>query len=561
MIAYFARRENEPYATFGEAPVKSQCLPFSQIPHTTKLFTDFLSYPEKVQQFYPRSPRFSDWFEQAASDLAYDAGRRKRVCSILERQNTSWNASSKTFENIARMRSGAAAVVTGQQVGLFGGPLFSLFKALTAVKLADEASARGVNCVPVFWLATEDHDLEEVNHVFVPGPDHSLQNVIAPPKGLLHSPVGTIEFGSEVEAVVKQVEELLGESEITGMLREAYRAGETLGTAFARLFSSLFSRWGVILLDAADPELHQIAEPIYGEAAEQAAEINGLLQARGKALEAAGYDQQVKVTSSSTLLFALVKGDRIPVHRHTTSDVDESAFLIGEERLTKTELRNRIHTRPQDFSPNVLFRPVVQDYLLPTIAYAGGAAEIAYFAQAADVYKTLLGKVTPVVPRFSATIVDAKPQALLERYRLRFTDIFQAPEQLRQFLGAETLPQGLNKAFEDAESAVQKSISSIREGLESLDKTLLESASTAESKILYQLTGLHSKAARAELRHSEILGRHAEILCNALYPHRTLQEREVAGVYFLAHHGTGLLQDLYDAIHLECLDHQIITLN
>ncbi len=541
--------------------MKSQCLPFTQIPHTTKLFTDFLSYSAKIQQFYPYSPRFSDWFEQAAAGLKYDAERRDRVCSVLERQNTSWHASSKTFENISRMRSGAAALVTGQQVGLFGGPLFSLFKALTAVKLADHARARGVDCVPVFWLATEDHDLDEVNHVFIPSPDHSLQSVIAPSSGPLSSPVGTIKFGGEIEGVVKQVEDLLGESEIASVLREAYRPGETFGSSFARLFASLFSRWGVILLDASDPELHEIAEPIYREAADRAGEINDALHARGKTLEAAGYDQQVKVTSSSTLLFTLVNGARFPVHRHTTSGVDGVAFAIGEQKLSKTELLNRIRSMPQDFSPNVLLRPVVQDYLLPTLAYAGGAAEIAYFAQAAEVYKILLNKITPIVPRFSATIIDAKHQALLQRYNLRFTDVFQAPERLRQFLAAETLPQTLSKSFNDAEASVQRSISAIREGLESLDKTLLESASTAESKMLYQLSGLRSKAARAELRHSEIIGRHSEILSNGLYPNKTLQEREVAGIHFLAHHGTKLLQDLYETIHPDCLDHQIITLN
>lgn len=542
-------------------PLKSQCLPFTQIPHTTKLFTDFLSYAPKVHQFYPHSPRFSDWFEQAAAGLKYDAGRRERVCSVLERQNTSWHASSNTVENIARLRSGAAALVTGQQVGLFGGPLFSLFKALTAVKLADHARARGVDCVPVFWLATEDHDLDEVNHVFIPGPDHSLQNITAPSNGPLGFPVGTIKFGSEIEAVVRQVGDLLGESEITGVLRGAYRSGETFGSAFARLFASLFSQWGVILLDASDPELHEIAEPVYSEAADRAGEINDALHAQGKALEAAGYDQQVKVTASSTLLFALVNGVRIPVHQHATSDFDGVAFAIGEEKLSKTELLNRIRSKPQDFSPNVLLRPVVQDYLLPTLAYAGGAAEIAYFAQAAEVYRILLNKITPIVPRFSATIVDAKHQALLERYKLRFLDLFQAPERLRQFLATETLPQKLNKSFDDAEASVQRSISAIREAVESLDKTLIESASTAESKMLYQLNGLRSKAARAGLRHSEIIGRHAEILSSGLYPNKTLQEREVAGIHFLAHHGTKLLQDLYETIHPDCLDHQIITLN
>jgi bacillithiol synthase len=548
------------YAMDGERPVKSQCLPFTQIPHSAKLFTDFLSYSPKVQQFYPRSPRFGDWFEQAAADLKYDAGRREGVCSILGRQNNSWNTSAKVLENIARMRSGAAAVVTGQQVGLVGGPVFSLFKALTAVKLAQQASEAGVDCVPVFWLATEDHDLDEVNHVVVPGGDGPLHRVATASSGLLHSPVGTIKFGSEIEQVVKQLEELLGESEITGILREAYRPGETFGTAFARLFSNLFSEWGVILLDASDPELHQIAKPIYSEAAERAGEIQDALRTRGEALDAAGYDQQVKVTASSTLLFTLLNGARVPVHRQTTAVSGEIGFVIGDEKLSKAQLLDRIRAAPGDFSPNVLLRPVVQDYLLPTLAYVGGAAEIAYFAQTAQVYEALLGRVTPIVPRFSATIVDAKHQALLERYNLRLTDVFHSPERLRETLAAETLPQALNKSLDGAEKTLRTSLSAIREALASLDKTLVESANTAESKMLYQLNGLRSRAARAEVRQSEMLGRHSDLLSNGLYPNRTLQEREIAGIYFVAHHGRKLLEDLYETIHPDCLDHQIISL-
>src|SRR5690349_5156958 len=149
----------------GELPVKSQCLPFSQIPHTTKLFADFLAYSPKVQPFYPRSPHFAEWVKEEARGLKYDSARRERVATLLERQNTAWGASLKTKENISRLRTGASVVVTGQQVGLFGGPLFSIFKALTAVKLANEATAAGVDAVPVFWLATSDHDLAEINHV------------------------------------------------------------------------------------------------------------------------------------------------------------------------------------------------------------------------------------------------------------------------------------------------------------------------------------------------------------------------------------------------------------
>jgi bacillithiol synthase len=536
--------------------VKSDCLPFRQIPHTTRLFADFLSDPAKLQQFYPRSPFFTEWFKEEASAIRYDDTRRERVSAILQRQNQSWEASAKTLENIARLRAGASAVVTGQQVGLFGGPLFSIHKALTAVKLADLATQGGVDCVPIFWLATEDHDLAEVDHVSIPGPDGSLRNLVATTQAQSDVPVGTIAFGTEIEALVNAASEFLGDSEITNTLRQCYRTGETYGSAFARLFARLFADWGVILLDASDPELHQISEPIYRAAIERSAELDQSLLARGQALESAGYHQQVKVTPSSALLFTLQDGARVPVHRQA----DNGDFVIQEGKCSQAELLQRIASTPQNFSPNVLLRPVVQDYLLPTLAYTGGSAEVAYFAQAVVVYEALLGRITPVIPRFSATLVDSKPASLLERYGLNLVDLFPGPESLRELLATRALPSELQSAFESAEASLKQSIGKIRSALERLDKTLVDATDNAASKMQHQLESLRTRAARAELRQTEVLTRHAELLSHALYPNKTLQEREIPGIYFLSRHGTEILRGLYDSIHADCLDHQVITL-
>src|SRR6266550_1083805 len=191
-----------------DLPVKAECLPFAQIPHTTRLFNDFLSHSPNLQQFYPRSPNLNEWLKQETLAERYDDARRQRVSDVLERQNKAWAASSKTLANIARLRSGASAVVTGQQVGLFGGPLFSILKALTAIKLAEEATAAGVNSVPVFWVATNDHDLAEVNHTLIPGPEASLQKLEVSSRGPEDAPVGTVTFGPEIEPVVQSAIEL-----------------------------------------------------------------------------------------------------------------------------------------------------------------------------------------------------------------------------------------------------------------------------------------------------------------------------------------------------------------
>ena len=329
--------------------MKAQCLPFAQIPHTTRLFTDFLAYSPSVQPFYPHSPHFSEWSKAQAATLQYDPSRRERVSAILERQNESWDASPQTFANLTRLREGASAIVTGQQVGLFGGPMFAIYKALTAVKLAEEATAAGVDAVPVFWLATSDHDLAEVNHVSLPGPDGLLRTLTTSSHGVAGAPVSDVRLGEEILPVVEEAASLLGDSEATQFLRESYRPGETLGTAFARLYARLFSPWGVILLDASDAEFHRVAAPIYQAAIDRAEELDAALLSRGQALESAGYHQQVKVTASSVLLFAMREGARTAIHRRDESN-KAAEFVIGSEpgaeKLSSAELLDRIASAP-----------------------------------------------------------------------------------------------------------------------------------------------------------------------------------------------------------------------
>jgi bacillithiol synthase len=546
----------------GELPMKSQCLPFQQIPHSTRLFLDYLSYTPSVRGMYPRSPNFSEWVKDESQRVGYDAARRYKVSEVLERQNRAWGASAKTFANIDRLRRGALAAVTGQQVGLFGGPMFSIFKALTAVKLAEEATAAGVDCVPVFWLATEDHDLAEVNHVALlseqglPEPfavdSHAFES-----NAVADAPVGAVKFGPELEPVVERAASLLGDSEVTTWLRQAYRPGETLGSAFALLFARLFADWGVILLDPADKDFHALAKPLFRAAIERTSELDEGLLARGQALEAAGYHQQVKVTSATTLLFEVKNGARTVVRRRN-SGANGGEFAVGEERISREELLDRIDAAPEKFNPNVLLRPVVQDYLLPTLVYTGGAAEVAYFAQVAVVYEKLLGRVTPILPRFSATLLEAKPERILTRYQLGLPDLFLGPEKVREAIAARSLPPDLQTRFEEAYASVERSMAALRDSIGKLDSTLVDTAESTRTSMAHQIDRLRARVARAEQQRNEVITRHADALSHALFPHKALQEREIAGVSFVARYGAELLANLYQQIHLDCHDHQVI---
>lgn len=539
--------------------MRTECLPFTLIPHTTPLFTDLLYNYPKVQQFFPHSPDLAQWAKEEAGVIRYESGRRRNVAAILERQNRAWGASPETLKNLERLRAGACCMVTGQQVGLFGGPLYAIFKALGAIRLAEKATELGADCVPVFWLATEDHDLAEINHTRLLAGDGSLQPVATSTRGAPDAPVSEIRLGEEIREALENAETALGDSEIAGLLRRCYQPGETLGSAFARLFSALAGRWGVLMLDASDPELHALAQPIYHAAIERAEEIDQALLERDRELLSSGYHDQVKVTELSTLLFTIQNGSRVVIQR--ANGVARAAdFRIDEEKISREKLLERIDAEPQHFSANVLLRPVVQDYLLPTLAYTGGPAECAYFAQAAVVYEKLLGRVTPAVPRFSATLMEPKAASLLERYSLTLTDVFEGPERLRETLAERALPADLKAAFEAAEKALDQNLARIVTSLEHLDPTLVDAAQNAGSKMHYQLDRLQGKAARAELLRNEVLDRHASLLSNLLFPHKELQEREIAGVSFLARHGMDLLERLYQAANGSCPDHQVVYL-
>lgn len=531
--------------------MSTECLSFNVIPHTSRLFLDYLYNLDKVRRYFPREPFSRAWVPEQISALRYDSERRERVAGILERQNRTWDASSETLDNIARFRAGAAVAVTGQQVALFGGPLFSIYKALSAIKVATEITHIGRECIPVFWLATEDHDLDEVNHVTLLAADGSLHRLATLGQDTLGAPMSAVRLGPDIEPLTAEAAQILGDGEATDILRQCYRPGEPIGGAFAKLFSRLFAHSGVVLIDASDPELHAVAEPVYRAAAVAAADLDRELLERNRELESAGYHAQVHVTPSSTLLFTIKDEARVPIHRAN------GKFTIGDESVSEDELLRRIASQPGQFSANVLLRPVVEDFLLPTVAYIGGPAEVAYFAQAAVVYEQLLGRVTPVLPRFSATLVEPRIERLLQRYGISVADTFQAAEHLRLLLAERALPADVNASLEAAAQQLEQSLARVFESLSRLDPTLVEAAERAASKMRYQLERLRERAARAQLRRGEELATHAETLISSLYPEKGLQEREIGAISFLARYGTQLLLTLYDAAQTACPDHQV----
>jgi bacillithiol synthase len=536
-----------------EDRVIPDCISFDSIPHTTRIFSDFLSYAPEIRKFYPTQPDAAHVAAFARS-VPRDLERQARVADALEKQNRGWGASEKTLHNIQRLRNGAFTVVTGQQVGLFGGPLMSLFKIASALALAMQVQQSGVECVPVFWLASEDHDLDEVNQALFLRHDFQLVPFKANAAGRAGSPVARVRFAQGTNELVAEAAGLLGESLAADYLRESYAEGDTFSDSFAKLYTRIFRDHGLILLDPADAELHRIAKPLFLDAVRRAAEIDEALLARNRQLRDAGYHEQVKVTGESTPLFVLMDGERIPVHRAN------GAFTIAKKPISAEELQKRIETAPENFNANVLLRPVLQDYWLPTLGYIGGPAEVAYFAQAAVVYEKLLGRITPILPRMSATLIEPRIERLLNKYEVELPELFHGECQLRDCLAARSLPAELKTNFEQGRQSIEAAMTQVSQSIKKLDPTLVEAAGRAASKMLYQMNRLEKRAAQAELRRTEILSRHATQIENALYPNKSLQEREIAGICFYASHGPELVDRLVELAQTRCPEHKVLRL-
>jgi bacillithiol synthase len=516
-----------------------RALAFRQLPHQPKLFLEYLDHFEKVKSFYVHPPTMQA-VTRSARKLDYPADRRAEVTSILRKQNAALGAGAETLSNLDRLENGAVAIVSGQQVGLFGGPAYSVYKALTAVQIAEELSRGGISAVPVFWMATEDHDLDEVRHTtwFVQG---KLVRFELPAGTKTERPVGRIPLGSQIEPLVQESAELLanqGSDLLAQYLIESYRPEETYGSAFGKLFARLFAQHGLILMDPLDAGLHKVAAPLYQHALAERDALNEKLLQRGKDLDRAGFDVQVKVTSRSTLLFRMAEGGRQVI----TASVER--FQAGEKTWARDELVHMMHTEPENFSPNALFRPVVQDYLLPTAAYIGGPAEISYFAQSEVVYQHLLGRMPVMLPRAGFTLVDAKANKLLRRYSLTVEDVWAGAQGLRHKMERQAIPGPLSKSFDRSQKQIAKMLSQLGKQIAKLDPTLKGTVERARKRIEYHIEKLRRKAGRAQDQKAGLIAAHEHYLESLLNPHKVLQERELCLLPFLAQWGAGGLSEL-----------------
>jgi bacillithiol synthase len=528
-------------------------LPFRQLPHQPKLFLEYLDHFEKVKSFYAHPPAMAAVTREARK-LDYPDERRAEVSSILRRQNIALGAGEETLSNLERLQKGAVAVVSGQQVGLFSGPAYSVYKALTAIQIAEELTRGGIRAVPIFWMATEDHDLDEVRHSTWFDMGKLVRFEL--PAAAEGRPVGRIPLGAQIEPLVQEAAGLLvnqGSDLLAQYLAESYRPEETYGSAFGKLFAHLFAQQGLILMDPLDSGLHKVAAPLYQHALAERDALNEKLLQRGKELEQAGFEATVKVTSKSTLLFSLKDGSRQAI---TASNQE---FQAGDKSWPREELAHLTHREPENFSPNALLRPVVQDYLLPTAASIAGPTEIAYLAQAEEVYRQLLGRMPVVLPRAGFTLIDAKASKLLRKYELEVEEVWAGSQDLRHKMEKQSVTGSLAKDFERDQKQIAEMLTKLGEKIEALDPTLKNTVEKTREGIEFHLDKLRRKAGVALDQKAGLVAAHEQHLESLLNPHKVLQERELCLLPFLARWGASGLGELQKLSSRKKISHHFIV--
>ncbi len=541
----------------------ADCHPIAVAPGLSHLYADFCAGEAALEPFYGFVPLQVDW-QTAPPRPPHWA----ELVDVLAAQNPTANPA--TAASLNALRGGAGVVVTGQQVGLFGGPLFTPLKAATAIARARNATSAGKPHAAVFWLATEDHDFAEINHVTFPS-RRELKKLVYPTSPSAPVAVGNVALDDSIAPILDQAWELIGSSEAMDALVDAYKPGRTFAQAFADFYSKVFAAQGLLIFDAASRQVHRMGAPVLRAGLEQADELHAALIERNQALEAAGYHAQVAVAPQSSLLFLLDEknGARVALKRTPPSPQEPNGlWQAGRDRYSTADLVGILDSAPDRISPSALLRPVFQDYLLGTSLTIGGPAEIAYFAQSEVVYKRISvhppessARMTPAEPRFSATLIEPQIGDLLHQHGLTLDRIFsETAGSLTQLLAARAMPIEGKRKLAAAGHALDAELTPLLEWARSLDPGLGRSAETAANKMRYQMNRLRRLAANFQLQKEESIRRHAEAISRALYPGSVLQERLHGAAYYFGRYGFDLAERLTTQAMDNCTGHTSIWL-
>jgi bacillithiol biosynthesis cysteine-adding enzyme BshC len=525
-----------------------------------RIASDYAYDFPSLAPFFAGDPASPAAWTDAIARVAKGTRPTGEIAAIVAAQQTRRGAPPAATEAARRLTDDrTVAVLTGQQAGLFGGPLFTLLKAVTALQLAERITREhGVPAVAVFWIEAEDHDWDEVRSSTVFDETLTPRTVALPPASDDRlRPVGSIRLDAAINEVLDGLEAALPPTEFRGelltSLRECYAPAYGMADAFGRWLERTLGGRGLVVYDAGDAAGKPLVSEVFAREVSGAGETSRLAARAGSDLVARGYHAQVQVSDDSLALFHVEDGRR-PIRR------DGTGFLAGDRSFTSSALAQAARTEPQRFSPGVLLRPLVQDTLFPTVCYVAGPNELAYLAQLRGVYEHFGVPMPLVYPRASATILDAAALRFLTRYAVPL-DTLQPQDEagLNELLKAQ-IPPSVEESFARAAEAIESQMRHLAEALPALDPTLEGAARSTLGRMQHDLQTLHGKMIQAAKRRDETLRRQYLRTRALAFPNGHAQERTVGFVSFLNQYGPALVERLSDELPLELGKHWVVSI-
>lgn len=490
---------------------------------------------------------------RAADARPYPPERRAAMASIMKSQAERIGFGAVSRASLARFSDPrAVVVVAGQQPGLFGGPLYTLYKAMTAIHLARSIEKEtGRPAVPIFWVASDDHDFEEVRRTWVSDGAELEPTLLEYPQNGIPASVSfsRIRLGPDVGTLLERVQSLLAESPfrdgLLEPLREAYAPGRGWTESFARFMATFVAPLGALVLDPADPEAKALALPVFEREIDLLGATARAARARGEELAGRGYHAQIAREGNELNLFWHGEDGRQAIR----VEPDGALRLTGTAaEWSPDRLKKAVRERPLDASPGVLLRPIVQDHLLPTAAYVGGPAEVAYWAQVFPVYEAFGMAPPAIAPRSGATLLEPKVERTLLKFGIGWERLAGDPEIVIRDAMKALLPEDFQQVFTREREVWRESFRRVEEKVASFDPSLRAAVANAEARLGREIETLEKKLLTVWKRRQEESVRKIRRARESLFPHGGLQERVCSPLGFAARHGPWLITRLEQSL-------------
>jgi bacillithiol biosynthesis cysteine-adding enzyme BshC len=531
----------------------------ARLPWTRRLGLDYVRDFDRVAPFFAGNPALADAWRDTIDRVRAHPRDRTALAAIVSAQQQDRHAPDAARASAARLRdANTFAIVTGQQAGLFGGPIFTLLKAITAIELARRIETEhGVPVVPVFWIDSEDHDWDEVASCTVLDGELAPRSVrLAHPGEADGRPVASVRLQDSVGQAVDELAAALTRTEFTAdlveQLRRYYAPGRGMSHAFGSWLESLLGPHGLIVFDSADPAAKPLVASLFVQELREPGETAARAASAGAALEARGYTAQVAPTADAVALFHL-NGTREPIKQ------TGGGFSVGDREIAKPQLVAEAETSPDRFSPNVLLRPIVQDTLFPTIAYVAGPSEIVYLGQLREVYGRFGVPMPLCYPRASATLVDGAALRFLSRHDVGLQELQPRDEAVLNRLLEAQLPREVEEALQQAQRETEARMQAVVDAMPAVDPTLEGAARSTLGKMRHELEALHGKVIQAAKRRDDTLRRQFIRAQAQAFPDGEPQERAVGFVWLLNRVGPALVEILRRDLPIEPGQHWVLT--